>query len=67
MESIEALESYPEMGRYVPEAGRHDVRELMFRSYRVIYQLFDDRVHILTVVHGSRDLTGRAKMPWDVT
>ena len=66
LESVEALENHPQMGRNVPEAGRQDVRELILRGYRVIYQLFDDRVHILTIVHGSRSLTERQNKPWDL-
>ncbi len=34
-----ALHDQPQMGRLVPEADRQDVRELIFRSYRIIYRL----------------------------
>ena len=32
------------------------LREVLVRSYRIIYDPTADRVEILTVVHGSRDL-----------
>lgn len=46
----------PLSGRIVPEMGREDVRELIKKSYRIIYWVFDDRVEILTVLEGHRRL-----------
>ena len=46
----------PEIGRIVPELGEEKIREVFIFSYRIIYQLFPDRVTVLTVVHGYRDL-----------
>jgi mRNA-degrading endonuclease RelE of RelBE toxin-antitoxin system len=40
----------------VPEFGRDDVRELIKRGYRVIYQVSDDQVEILAVAEGHRQL-----------
>lgn len=62
----EKLGQHPEIGRRVPEAGRDDIRELIYRSYRIIYLVAADRVNILTVVHGRRDVAGRSAKPWDV-
>ena len=51
----------------MPEAEeREDLRELIFQSYRVIYLLEADQVHILTVMHGRRDLGGQAAKPWEI-
>lgn len=51
----------------MPEAeDRVDVRELIFQNYRVIYLIEVEQVYILTVIHGSRDLAGQDKKPWDV-
>lgn len=53
------------MGRLVPEAGvRDDIRELIYQGYRIIYLLSSELSEIITVVHGSRDLT-RSDKPWD--
>ena len=61
------LKDHPRLGRRVPEAEtREDVRELIFRIYRVIYLVEAERVHILAVIHGSRDLGGQAAKPWEV-
>ena len=42
------------------------MRELLFQRYRIIYLVEPERVRILTVVHGSRDVEGRESKPWDV-
>lgn len=61
------LQAHPEIGRPVPEAeDREDVRELIFQSYRIVYLLEPEQVYILTVIHGSRDLAGQEKKPWEV-
>ena len=59
------LGSYPQIGRRVPEAERDDVRELIYRSYRIIYLTRPEHLYIIAVVHGSRDLT-RGVRPWEV-
>jgi addiction module RelE/StbE family toxin len=65
VESAEKLSSSPKIGRMVPEFSREDLRELIFRSYRVVYQLHGDTVTILRVVHGARDLPGLVhREPW---
>ncbi|HVT58714.1 MAG TPA: type II toxin-antitoxin system RelE/ParE family toxin [Thermoanaerobaculia bacterium] len=52
------------MGRMVPEGdGRH--RELILRPYRIIYRVEGQKILIVTVVHGSRDLAIADEMPWD--
>ena len=50
------LRQFPEIGRMVPELNRRDVRELIWRSYRVVYQYVagKDEVRILTVFRAER-------------
>jgi plasmid stabilization system protein ParE len=52
----EGLVNFPEMGRIVPEFNRPDIREVVCRSYRVIYRLRQDRsqVEIVRFWHGAR-------------
>ena len=64
--AVETLADYPRIGRQVPEAEREDVRELIFHSYRVIYLIKPDRITIVAIVHGSRDLSRLETQPWDV-
>ncbi len=47
---VKRLENFPESGRYVPElATRKDLRELVFKNYRIIYRIETSAVYILTV------------------
>ena len=48
------LETFPKMGRVVPEIGDPSVREITHASYRIIYELYDDDVNIVAVIHGKR-------------
>lgn len=57
LESVEKVTDFPEMGRMVPEYQQNDIREILVQSYRIIYQLKQNQILILTVVHGRRDLT----------
>lgn len=52
----EALIDFPDMGWIVPEQGQSNVRELIFQNYRIIYQLEDENIMILAVIHGKREL-----------
>jgi addiction module RelE/StbE family toxin len=62
--AVEPLESFPQMGRVVPEGdGRH--RELILRPYRIIYRVEGQEILVIAVVHGSRDLAGADEKPWD--
>ncbi len=66
IEATDKLLDHPRIGRPVPEAyHRDDVRELIVQGYRIIYRLTPGIVHILTVIHGSRNLAGNEVMPWD--
>ncbi|MDP3040518.1 MAG: type II toxin-antitoxin system RelE/ParE family toxin [Deltaproteobacteria bacterium] len=51
-----SLNVFPERGRIVPELGNPDIRELLIREYRLIYNIKQSRVVILALVHGARDL-----------
>ena len=47
---VQRLEIFPESGRYVPELPtRKDLRELVFKNYRIIYRIEKTKVYILTV------------------
>ena len=65
IESVEKLSSSPKIGRIVPEFDREDLREILFRDYRVVYLLQGNSANVLRVVHGSRDLTALVRRePW---
>jgi len=67
VESAETLLKTPQIGRMVPEFNRSDLRELIFRGYRIVYLLQDNETFVLRVVHGSRDLLALTRRePWDI-
>lgn len=50
-----SLSELSERGRVVPEIGDPAIREVFVFSYRILYQVDDERVQILGFVHGVRD------------
>ena len=58
LRATDRLASYPRLGRTVPELGIENIREVIVGSYRVIYRIRQDEVHLLTVHHGARLLNG---------
>ena len=55
LDAASSLASFAERGRVVPEIGDSTVRELFVFKYRLLYQIRDDAVVVLTVIHGARD------------
>lgn len=53
---VERLQRFPNSGRVVPEVKRPNIREIIFKNYRVIYRVERRRVSILTVRHGKQRL-----------
>ena len=50
------LSQFPRMGPAVPEWDDETYRQRIVYSYRLIYRLRGDRVEILAVIHGARQL-----------
>jgi plasmid stabilization system protein ParE len=48
----------PRAGRRVPELGRDDVREVVVRRYRIVYQIAPDGIVVLVVFESHRQLPG---------
>ena len=64
--AVERLRRHPKLGRVVPEYEDETLRELIVGNYRVVYRLRGQRIGIIAVVHGSRDLLRRLRgEPWD--
>lgn len=54
MATAERAAGTPMAGRRVPELGRDDVREVLKRTYRIVYRVRDDHMEVLTVFEGHR-------------
>lgn len=57
VEKSEKLNILPEIGRVVPEIGDPRIRELIIYSYRLVYEIFPDKIEILALIHGKRDFS----------
>lgn len=59
LRATDRLANFPRLARVVPELGTENIREIVVSSYRVIYRIRQEEVHLLTVHHGARllDLT----------
>ena len=49
------LDDLPRMGRVVPELNNEHIRELSLYSYRILYEIKDQDVFVLTVIHKRQD------------
>lgn len=52
--SVEHLPALPQSGRIVPEINDPTVREVIHGSYRIVYRLIREEIHIVTVHHAAR-------------
>ena len=53
-EMVEHLELFPEIGRRVPESDDPNVKEMIYKGYRIIYQIKKNYLEIISIIHGSR-------------
>ena len=54
---IDLLQTFPNIGRVVPELEYKNVREIIISNYRIVYHIVsDERIDILTIHHSSRFL-----------
>jgi plasmid stabilization system protein ParE len=54
--AVDRLQEFPKSGRVVPEAKRPNIREVIFKNYRIIYRVERKRVSVLTVRHSKQRL-----------
>ena len=54
-DSVERLATFPNSGRIVPEVNKDTMREVFYRSYRIMCQIDEDAIHIVRIVHGARN------------
>jgi len=54
IDAVEGAARMPLAGRVVPEFGRKDVREVIRRTYRIVYRVRENEIVVLTVFDGRR-------------
>jgi len=55
------LEQFPHLGMVVPELEDASLRQSLVLQYRIIYQVEDERLVVLSVIHTRRRQRVRAK------
>jgi plasmid stabilization system protein ParE len=50
------IADFPFSGRKVPEYDLEKIREVIEGPYRLIYHIKPDRIDVLAVIHGARDV-----------
>lgn len=61
LRTARSLTGFPMRGRMVREFGDKSVREIFIFSYRLIYRVEENRISILSLIHGARDF----QKAWD--
>ena len=51
-----SLTTFSERGRMVPEYEDPGIREILVRRYRLIYRVGPERVDVLRIIHGARQM-----------
>jgi plasmid stabilization system protein ParE len=52
------IASFPTVGRVVPELNNENVREIIYKQFRIIYVVLEkDSIHIITVHTSSKPLS----------
>ena len=57
--AFNSLNENPYRGVYPKELialGIREFREIFFKPYRIIYRIIDDRIYILLIIDGRRDM-----------
>ena len=55
-EKTEVLERLPKIGKKVPELSDENIKELSLYSYRIIYEINNQDIFVLSVIHKRRNL-----------
>lgn len=56
IERISNLSYFPEMGKQI-EINHTTVRQIIYKSYRIFYQVNSNNIYILSIFHHSRDIS----------
>ena len=59
----EILSELPRMERSVPELGNENIREIALYSYRIVYEIKDNDLFVLAVIHKRRDVQPEMILP----
>ena len=52
---IDKLLLFPEMGKVINE--KRDIRQIIYKSYKILYKFNSENIYILHIIHHSRDIS----------
>ncbi len=55
IKAVDRLGEFPQSGRIVPEINDPLVREVIYKSYRVMYYVDDSTVYVTQISHSAQD------------
>ncbi len=55
-EIIKAIPPFPKAGRTVPEYGDKNLREKIYKNYRIVYRIKGELIEIVAICHGAKPL-----------
>ncbi len=53
-EKVDMLKNFPHLGRIFSERNDDRIREIIYKNYRIVYEIKNEIIEILIVTHGSR-------------
>ena len=54
IKSTTSIPQYPQKGRIVPEFNISELREIIYKNYRIVYRIKKDQIQILTIFEAHR-------------
>lgn len=57
IQRVDQLEAFPNSGRVVPEFNNENLRELIFKNYRIVYRVQEEFVGVARIHHSARDIS----------
>lgn len=62
-DAVGRLAHFPFSGRVVPELDEDAIREVLESGFRVVYEIVDEDVRVLTVIHTRQSLRKKLDSP----
>ena len=60
LEKEALISANPRIGRVVPEFANQNIRELILKSYRLIYEIKTNKIEVLTIKHCKENIKKNA-------
>lgn len=65
-DAVDKVLPFPRIGRVVSEVADETVRELLFRTFRIVYKVTASGIVVLGVLHGGRPSDRREPRRWEI-